>query len=75
MADKVVGIVKKGRAEAWSAFKKGISITGYKYYQPPSAYKFRFPSPGSCQLDWADHPNLYKNDWKTPFRQSEYNIS
>jgi hypothetical protein len=25
-------------------------------------------------MDVADHPNLYKNDWKTPFRTSDYNI-
>jgi hypothetical protein len=25
-------------------------------------------------MDEIDHPNLYKNDWKTPFRQSEFNI-
>jgi hypothetical protein len=74
MADKIVTLVKKGRADVWEAFKKGISITGYKYYQPPPAIKYRYPAPGSCALDVEDHPNLYKNDWKTPFRMSEYNI-
>lgn len=25
-------------------------------------------------MDVADHPNLYKNDWKVPYRTSDYNI-
>ena len=75
MVDRVVKAVKKGRGDMWDAFKKTISITGYKYYEPPEGIKYRFPSPGSCSLDVADHPNLYKNDWKTPFRTSEYNVS
>lgn len=72
--DKVVNTVKKTRADMWGAFKAGLSIKGYKYYEPPSQIKYRYPAPGSCSLDHLDHPNLYKNDWKTPFRQSDYNI-
>jgi hypothetical protein len=72
---RLIQAVKKTRADTWDAFIKGISLTGYKYYQPPSAVKYRFPAPGSCALDYEDHPNLYKQDWKTPFRMSEYNIS
>ena len=59
----------------WDAFKRGISITGYKYYEAPPELKYRYPAPGSCAFDVEDHPNLYKNDWKTPFRQSDYNIA
>lgn len=68
MVDRIVKTVKKGRADAWDAFKKALSITGYKYYVPPAEVKYRYPAPGSCALDVEDHPNLYKNNWKTPFR-------
>jgi hypothetical protein len=70
----IVNTVKIARADAWSAFKAGISIRGYKYYEPPKELKYRYPAPGSCPHDVEDYPHLYKNDWKTPFRQSEYNI-
>jgi hypothetical protein len=75
MVDKVIKAVKKGRGDMWDAFKKTISIPGYKYYEPPEGIKYRFPAPGSCSMDVKDHPNLYKNDWKTPFRSSDYNVS
>lgn len=74
MVDKFVRHVKRGRAEVWDSFKSAISITGYKYYVPPPEVKYRYPAPGSCALDETDHPNLYKNNWKTPFRHSDYNI-
>ena len=74
MADKIVNAVKKSRADMWGAFKKGISITGYKYYKPPPELKYRYPAPGSCALDGGDHRHMYKLDWKTPFRTSEYNV-
>jgi len=54
--------------------KKGINIHGYEYYKPPEGVKYRYPAPGSCALDVDDHFNLYKDDWKRPFRQSELNI-
>ena len=72
--DKVAKFVSKSRKDAWSAFKSGISIKGYEYYQPPDEIKYRYPAPGSCSMDPSDHFNLYKDDWKRPFRQSEYNI-
>lgn len=75
MADKVIKTVKKARGEMWSAFKVGLQIKGYKYYEPPAAIKYRYPAPGSCSLDVTDHPNLYKNDWKVPYRTSDYNIA
>ena len=74
MVDRVITAGKKARRDAWAAFKTGLQIKGYKYYQPPEQIKYRYPAPGSCPLDVADHPNLYKNDWKTPFRNSDYNI-
>jgi hypothetical protein len=77
MTDKVVKAIKRGRADMWDSVVKGLSITGYKYYKPHESLgiHFRYPAPGSGALDWEDHPNLYKQHWKTPFRQSEYNIS
>ena len=75
MADKLVNAVKKSRADMWGAFKKGISITGYKYYKPPPELKYRYPAPGSCSLEGDGvHRHRYKLDWKTPFRTSEYNV-
>lgn len=74
MADKIVNAVKKSRADVWSSFKKGISITGYKYYKPHDEVKYRYPAPGSCALDNVDRRHMYKLDWKTPFRVSEYNV-
>ena len=73
MADKVVKFASKTRKDLWQAFKTGISIKGYHYYQAPEGVKYRYPAPGSCSLDKMDHPNLYKNDWKEPFRTSDYN--
>ena len=62
------------RKDAWSAFKGGLKIKGYEYYQPPAAVKYRYPAPGSCALDETDKFNLYKADWKMPFRTSQFNI-
>lgn len=49
-------------------------MKGYGYYKPPPEIKYRYPAPGSCALDEVDHPNLYKKHWKTPYRESPYNI-
>lgn len=74
MADKVVNFVKKGRRDMWQAFKSGISITGYRhngnygYYKLHDSLKMRYPAPGSCALEELNHPNLFKNDWKIPYR-------
>ena len=74
MTSKIVNAVKNGQKDMWSAFKAGISIKGYHYYEAPEEIKYRYPAPGSCAMDEEDHPNLYKNDWKVPFRTSDYNI-
>jgi hypothetical protein len=75
MADKLTKVANKARLNMWSAFKNGLKIKGYEYYQPPDEITYRYPAPGSSPLNEEDHPNLYKNDWKTPFRQSEYNTT
>ena len=74
MVDKFVKHVKRARAEAWGTFGRALKPVGYHYYTPPEAVKYRYPAPGSCALEEHDHPNLFKNDWKTPFRHSEFNI-
>lgn len=51
MVDRIIKSVQKGRSDAWVAFKRSISITGYKYYVPPPEVKYRYPAPGSCALD------------------------
>ena len=75
MADKIAKAANRARFDMWQSFKNGLKIKGYEYYEPPQELTYRYPAPGSCPLDELDHPNLYKNDWKTPFRTSEYNIS
>lgn len=75
MADKIAKVARKARLDMWNHFKTGINMKGYEYYQPPDEVMYRYPAPGSCALDENDHQNLYNEDWKTPFRQSVYNIS
>ncbi len=70
MVDRVINKLQKQRLELWGAFKTGIKIKGYEYYKPPKEIKYRYPAPGSCALDETDKFNLYKNDWKEPFRVS-----
>jgi len=72
--DKVVAKVKQTRHNWWEAFKLSLKIRGYEYYKPPPEIKYRYPAPGSCALTPEDRPNLYKKHWKTPFRESPYNI-
>ena len=75
MADKLLKAAQRARQDMWKSMKNGVWIHGYEYYKPPEEISYRYPAPGSCPLDESDHPNLYKNDWKTPFRNSEYNIA
>lgn len=49
-------------------------VKGHEYYKIPSEIRYRYPAPGSCPLDETDHPNLFKKHWKTPFRDSPFNI-
>lgn len=71
---KIANFVKKGHQDVWGAFKESVKIPGYAYYEPPAQLKYRFPAPGSCPMDKMDHPNLYKEDWRTPYRVSPFNI-
>jgi len=72
--DKVVAKLNTTRHNWWEAFKLSISIKGYKYYKPPPELKYRYPAPGSVPHQEVDHPHLYKKHWKTPYRESNYNI-
>ena len=72
--DKVLGKVNQTRLNWYQALKNGINLKGYGYYKPPSELKYRYPAPGSVPHDEVDHPHLYKKHWKTPFRESPYNI-
>ena len=72
--DKVLGKINQTRLNWWEACKLGLSIRGYRYYEHPKELKYRYPAPGSSPLDERDRPNLYKKHWKTPYRESPYNI-
>ena len=72
--DKIVSKINHTRLNWWAAFKEGISPKGYKYYPVPPEIKYRYPAPGSSPHEPVDHPNLYKIHWKTPYRDSVYNI-
>jgi hypothetical protein len=52
----------------------GLSIKGYEYYKIPEEIRFRYPAPGSVALDDSSYPHLFKKHWKTPFRDSHFNI-
>lgn len=72
--DKIIKKINSTRLNWWDAFKNSISIPGYGYYKPPPEIKYRYPAPGSYPMDPSDHPNLFKEDWKVPFRDSSYNV-
>ena len=72
--DKVLGKVNQTRLNWYQAFKNGVNLKGYGYYKPPQELKYRYPAPGSVPHDEVDHPHLFKKHWKTPFRESPYNI-
>ena len=75
MVDKILTRVERTKANWWTHLKKSVNISNnYKYYEIPENLKYRYPSPGSCEQAREDHPNLYKVHWKTPFRESQYNI-
>lgn len=72
--DKVLAKVSQTRLNWYQAIKGGLLIKGYEYYQPPAEIKYRYPAPGSVPHDQGDQPHLYKKHWKTPYRESPYNI-
>ena len=74
MVDKVVKRITKSKNDLWQAFKLSVNIKGYEYYKPPPELRYRYPAPGSCPQLEVDNPNLYKPHYKTPYRNSPYNI-
>ncbi len=72
--DKVIAKVGQTRHNWWDATKQFTRLHGYRYYEPPKELKFRYPAPGSVAHERNDHPNLFKKNWKQPYRDSPYNI-
>lgn len=74
MVDKLVKTVSTTRKNWYEAFKMSVNIKGYEYYEMPEEIRMRYPAPGSVPHDKDSYPHLYKKHWKTPFRDSNYNI-
>ena len=75
MVDKILSRVERTKANWWTHLKKASNISpNYKYYEIHENLKYRYPSPGSCEQAKYDHPNLFKIHWKTPYRESQYNL-
>jgi hypothetical protein len=75
--DKLAGRVNTQRLTLWKTLRNSVALPGFDYYEKtemPKEIKFRFPAPGSCPQDKANHPHLFKNHWKTPWRNSRLNI-
>ena len=70
----MINKARLARNNWWEAVKLANTVKGHQYYKMPEMIKYRYPAPGSCALERVDHPNLYKMHWKTPFRDSHYNI-
>ena len=74
MVEKLLGKARLTRNNWWTAYKDAWNVKGHAYYKMPDMIKYRYPAPGSAALDRVDHPNLFKKHWKTPFRDSVFNI-
>ena len=74
MVEKLLSKARTTRNNWYEAFRVARGVKGHEYYKIPAELKYRYPAPGSCPLDEVDHPNLYKKHWKTPFRDSPFNI-
>ena len=72
--EKVVTTFRTTRDRWYEAFKLARRVRGHEYYKIPDGIKYRYPAPGSCPHDKDDHQNLFKPHWKTPYRDSPYNI-
>lgn len=72
--DKVVTTFRVTRDRWYETFKLARGVRGHQYYKIPDGIKYRYPAPGSCAQDKENSPNLFKKHWKTPFRDSPYNI-
>ena len=74
MVDKLLNKATLAGNNWWRALRAAGQVRGHAYYEIPKEIKYRYPAPGSCPLDRNDHPNLFKEHWKQPFRGSIYNI-
>ena len=74
MVEKVIKNVKRNNHVMWDAFKAGMNIHGYNYYEIPPELRYRYPAPGSTAIDKKSFPHMFKAHWKTPFRDSQFNI-
>jgi hypothetical protein len=74
MVEKVIKNVKRNNHAMWDAFKAGCNIHGYQYYEIPPELRYRYPAPGSTAIEKKSFPHLFKPHWKTPFRDSAFNI-
>lgn len=72
--DRIVKRVNQTRTNWLEAFKVSCNIHGYNYYDIPENLRYRYPAPGSCALEKHSYPHLFKKHWKTPFRDSNYNL-
>ena len=72
--DKVVTTFRATRDRWYEVFKLARGVRGHQYYEIPDGIRYRYPAPGSCAQDKSDHHNLFKEHWKTPFRDSVFNI-
>lgn len=72
--DKLVGRVLRQRETWWNAFKQGCRIKGYDYEKMPGEFKYRYPAPGSSEQTPESRPNMFKEHYTTPFRDSDFNI-
>ena len=72
--EKVVTTFRATRDRWYETFKLARGVRGHQYYKIPDGIKYRYPAPGSGPHGRDDHPNLFKPHWKTPYRDSPYNI-
>jgi hypothetical protein len=73
-ATKAVNKALNVKNNWYGAFCDFVSIKGYEYYKIPENIRYRYPAPGSVPLDSKSYPHLFKRHWKTPFRDSSFNI-
>ena len=74
MVEKLINKAKVVRKNWFEAYRMMASVKGHYYYDIPEEIKYRYPAPGSCPIDRTSYPHLFKKHWKTPFRDSPYNI-
>lgn len=72
--NRLINKAQSTRKNWFEAFKVSCNIHGYEYYEMPAEIRYRYPAPGSGALDSTSYPHLFKKHWKTPFRDSQFNI-